>query len=164
MQEWIASIVAGVVAIPMAGVAIKIYADIEERKKRKEHLYFVQKRLHRIALKFRDECILATKTAIEQYPVVLRKRHCWHLSGASPYSFIVSYSNILNSLKEKYIGNCIQLYADGDNALRCEAEDLPSYILDEYCSEIEEIYQTFWEIKSHLWETIQKLIDENDSL
>ena len=161
MNELIASLVGGIIALPLAALVI---SKTEARKYEKERLHIAQNRLHRFALRFRDECEVASKTAIEQYTIVLKRRQFWNIAGFTPFDFLTTYSKAINNLRDEYIGNYAQIYSNGDNSLLCEAEDLPRYIVDAYCTEIDEFTQTFREIGNYMRESLQKVIDENSSL
>ena len=122
-------------------IMLGLYYERKE-KRRKEHeewLYFCQKRLHKIAIQFRQDCMEATEQVIAQYTTVLT----WKSYRYGPNSFIWEYRDSITRLEEEYKVNYAEKYSNGDNKLRCEVEDLPNYILDEYRAEVSEIANTF---------------------
>ena len=127
-----------------------------KKKQRKEHeewLYFCQKRLHKIALQFRDDCMAATKEVMTQYTAFLT----WKTYRFGSATFLSDYSKTIERLAEEYTVNYAEKYSKGDNRLRCEVEDLPNYILDEYRAEVSEIAKTFRDFEHLMWENIHEL-------
>lgn len=131
------------------------YYDRKEkrRKEREEWLYFCQKRLHNVALQFRDDCMAATEEAVAQYTDFLT----WKTYRYGSATFLSDYSKTIGRLAEEYIVNYSQKYSKGDNRLRCEAEDLPNYIVDEYREEVSEIAKTFRDFEHLMWNQINEL-------
>ena len=125
-------------------IMLELYYERKE-KRRKEHeewLYFCQKRLHKIALQFRQDCMEATEQVIAQYSSVLT----WKSYRYGSNSFVWDYRDSITKLEEEYKVNYAEKYSSGDNKLRCEVEDLPNYILDEYRAEVSEIANAFREL------------------
>ena len=155
MEDFIACLIGGAFAISLGILGIKIYNEFETKKRRKERLYFAEKRLHKMALQFRDECMEETKKVIVKYTSSVRfgsYRICdWAVD------FIFDYRKSIGAMKEDYLTAYAKKYSDGDNGLRIEAEDLPRYILDEYEAEISEIANTFYEISYHMADQINEL-------
>ena len=155
MKELIASLIACAFAIPLAVIFIKIYREYQAKKRRKERLYFAEKHLHKMALQFRDECMEESKKVIAKYTSAVRfgsYRVCdWAID------FIFDYRESIDTMKEDYLTRYAIRYSEGDNWLRCEAEDLPRYILDGYEAEISEIANTFREISYHMADQIDEL-------
>ena len=88
MREFIAKLVVCLIvgAFLMYGfyICFKIYGEINAKKAQKERLEFSRKRLHYLALKFRDDCMDVTNRVIENYTHVIankgyRRRHDFFL-------------------------------------------------------------------------------------
>ena len=156
MKELIASLIAGACAIPLGVIFIKIYNEFEAKKARKEQLYFAEKRLHKMALRFRDDCMVETKKVIAQFTATVDWKSYLRGPDYMTYSFLFDYQKTIDSIKEDYLVNYAQKYSNGDNLLRCEAEDLPISILSEYETEITEIANTF----DDLCDSMRKQIEE----
>lgn len=157
MKELVACLIAGAFAIPLFVLFLKIHNEFEAKKARKEQLYFCQKRLHKLALHFRDDCMVATKQVVAQYTTFLT----WKTHRYGPdyivCTFLSDYRNTIDKLKEEYLKNYAIKYSEGDNGLRCEAENLPNYILDEYAAEVSEIANTFRDLSYYIADQIREL-------
>lgn len=132
-----------------------LYYERKE-KRRKEHeewLCFCQKRLHKIALQFRQDCMEATEQVIAQYTSVLT----WKSYRYGPNSFVREYRDSITKLEEDYTVNYAEKYSKGDDRMRCEVEDLPNYILDEYRAEVCEIANIFRDLGYCISDQIREL-------
>ena len=128
----------------LALIMLELYYERKE-KRRKEHeewLYFRKKRLHKLALQFRRDCMEAAEQVIAQYTTVLT----WKSYRYASNYFLWDYRNSITRLEEEYKFHYAEKYSSGDNKLRCEVEDLPNYILEEYRAEVSEIANTFLEL------------------
>lgn len=132
-----------------------LYYERKEKRQKahEEWLYCCQKRLHKIALKFRNDCMEAAEQVIAQYTNVLTRKSYRY----GPNSFAREYRDSITRLEEEYKVNYAEKYSSGDNKLRCEVEDLPNYILDEYRAEVSEIANTFRELGYCISNQISKL-------
>ena len=133
-----------------------------ERKKkaRMEHeewIYFCQRRMHKLALHFRDDCMAATKQVVAQYTTFLTGKTYRYGPDYIVCAFWDDYREKIDKLKEEYLKNYAIKYSEGDNGLRCEAEDLPSYILDEYTAEVSEIANTFCDLSYYIGDQIREM-------
>ena len=143
-----------------------LYYEHKE-KKRKEHeewIYTCRRRLHKMALQYRDDCIVATKEVVAQYIAFLNWKRFIRALGYTGHAFLSDYIKKIEQLKEEYLESYAIKYADGDNCLRCEAEDLPSYILDEYREEVSEIAKTFHDFEYLMWNQIRELEEKADKM
>ena len=156
LKEVFASILAGAISIPFFILAIKISNEIKANKEKKERLYFSEKRLHCIALKFRDDCIAETKKLISKYTVVISQRSYRHLPDYLTFSFISDYNKKIECLKKEYFTDYAMKYSEGDNLLRIEAEDLPNFILEEYKKELSDIAASFHNLSDYMRQEIEK--------
>ena len=164
MKELVAALLPCVLIISFGILFIKIHKEIQTKKARKERLYYCQQRLHGVALQFRDDCMVATKHVLAQYTNFLKQKSFLHSLGYTGYYFLSDYCNTINNLKKEYLGNYAIKYSEGDNQLRIEAEDLPTYILDEYESEISEIANTFRDLSCYISDQIEELTEKNNKL
>lgn len=135
------------------------YYERKEKKRdeHEQHLYFCQKRLHKMALRFRDDCMAATKQVVAQYTIILTWKSYRHGPTYTVYTFLSDYQKTIDKLESEYLENYAIKYSEGDNGLRCEAEDLPNYILDEYREELSEIAKTFRDFEYLMWDQIHEL-------
>lgn len=160
MKELISSLIAGAFAILFGVMFIKIYNEIQDKKRRKEQLYFAEKRLHKMTLHFRDDCMEETKKLVAKYAALLTCKSYRYSPDYMTYSFLSDYRKTIDSIKEDYIVNYAIRYSKGDNWLRCEAEDLPISILGEYETEITEIANTFDDLCDSMRKQIEELKDK----
>lgn len=141
----------------MALIISHAYRDHKDKLK-KDQLYFCTNRLHCIALQFRDECMAETKKAIARYTASIdwkSYRRDWS------HDFILDYRESINNLKTEYLSNYAMKYSGGDNRLRIEAEDLPTYIVDKYEAEVSEIASIFRDLGYFMQEQIEELKQEH---
>lgn len=164
MIEILVSILSVAIVIPFVVLFIKIYNENQAKKDRRERLYFSQRRLHKMALQFRDECMAETKQVIAQYTAAIAWKSFRHRPDYLANSFITDYKKAIDSRKKEYLGKYAIIYSEGDNSLRIEAEELPDYILDEYEAEITEIANTFRDISYYMEYQISDLIEKYNKL
>lgn len=161
MPYFIISLIAGAFAITLSILFIKIYNESQDKKRRKECLHFAEMQLHKMALQFQEDCMEATKKVISQYSMVLTFKRYRYGPDYMTYSFLSEYEKSIDSIKEDYLVHYAIRYSNGDNLLRCEAEDLPVYILVEYKAEISKIATTFHKLsdsmRKHIEEEKEKL-------
>ena len=164
MKEFCAALLMCVLAIPSCILFIKILNENQAKRDRRERLYFSQKRLHKMAIQFRDECMTETKKIIAQYTAAIDWKSFRHRPDYLANSFITDYKKAIDSRKKEYLGKYAIIYSEGDNSLRIEAEELPDYILDEYEAEITEIANTFRDISYYMEDQISDLIEKYNKL
>lgn len=158
MKGLFGSLIATALAIPLFVLFIRVYNAVLAKKSRKERLYFCQKRLHNMALCFRDECITATQKVIAQFAAVMGGKSYLRAPNYMTFSFLNDYNKLIRSMREDYLVNYATKYSEGDTSLRCEAEDLPRYLLDEYEAEISEIATTFRALSDCMLQQIEEVI------
>lgn len=148
--------------IPFSILFIKIYNENQAKKARTERLYWCRQRLHGLTLRFRDECMDETQKLIVRYTSIVGSR-TYLIRGWSNY-FVSDYKKSIDDLKKEYIINYAKKYSEKegyypevDDHLRVEAESLPSYIVDEYETEISQIARTFLEISYFMADQINEL-------
>lgn len=133
----------------------------KKRKEYEEWRYYCQRRLHSLALRFRDECMVEAKAVITRYTNFIKLRS-YHNDRSS--DLIAEYEKSIDNLKKEYLCNYATKNSDGNNRMRIEAEELPKYMLEEYEAEISEITNTFRDIGYHMWEQIQELKENYNKL
>lgn len=155
MKIFFAYLLISVLAILFSVPFIKIYNENQAKKARKERLDYCQRRLHSLTLRFRDECMKETQKVIAKYTTVVRlgsyRIRDWGID------FISDYRTSIEALEKEYIANYAIKYSEGDEWLRIEAEDLPTYITDEHQAEISQIAKTFREISCYMADQIDEL-------
>lgn len=154
MEKLVGSLLVGVVAILGVMYILKILDYFRNKKVEKEWLYFCRTRLHRLALRYQNECMEVTKKVVKRYSDVLVLRN--YNAG---YTVLSEYGKDINELKKDYLSNYALKYSEGDNQLRGEAEDLPAYILDEYTTELEELTIPFHDICRYMHEYLESIVD-----
>ena len=157
LGKLLASLLSGTIAIYLGILFMKLYNEFQEKKHRKEQLYFAKKRLHKLVLRFRDDCMEETKKFVAIYTAKLSWKSYRYATDYMTCSFISDYRKSISSIKEDYLVHYAIRYSEGDNRLRCEAEDLPRYILDEYESELSEIATIFQNLSDSMWQQIEEL-------
>ena len=156
MPDFMISIIAGAFAIPLGVIFIKIYNDSQAKKHQKERLRFAERHLHNLALQFQEDCMEATKKVIAKYSTVLTYKSYRYGPDYMTYSFLRDYQKSIDSMKEDYLVHYAIRYSNGDNWFRCEAEDLPVYMLVEYEAEISKIATTFHKLSDSMRKHIEE--------
>lgn len=158
MGKLVFSLIAGAFSIYGLHIYLKIDGEIKAKKAEKERLEFSKKRLHNMALRFRDDCMDATNRVIASYTHVIANKGYRQRYEFLPYlHFLSEYGKAIGALKEEYLCKYVTKYAEGDNQLRCEAEDLPDHILEEYKAELSEIASIFDNIRRYMYQHIEEL-------
>lgn len=148
-----ASVLAGVIAVCVTVFFIKIHAELQEKRQRKERLCSCRQQLRKVSSRFRDDCTAAVSVLFSQYTAYL-------LSGRyhREYNRIISdYRKEIAVLKNDYLVNYALKYSNGDNGLRAEAEDFPIDILDEYRMEISDIAVIFHDLSDCIAEQLDHI-------
>lgn len=144
----------GFVIVMLAVPSIKLYKEFRDRKEQKERLQYSRERLRALTLKFHGDCVAETKKLILQYTAAISKKT--YLRSDNAYSFFFEHWKTIENLEKEYWANYALKYSDGDNRLRCEAEDLPNYILIEYKAELSKIAYIFRGVSDYMQQQMEE--------